>query len=370
MQKIKVVHFITSIDKSSGGTTTYLKLLTEQIAAEVDITVVAGLTPSPVPLSGVKVRHFDMSGKKLFQFKKEIASFLDELKPDLVHINGIWELPNVVMQNVAEKKGIPVIISPHGMLEPWIMNKNRLKKVVAMILYQRKSIKKANCLHATAESEQNNILELGFNNHIEIIENGIKTENVRIKKSWERTKTILFLSRVHPKKGIENLIDAIVEMNGQFSTYKVIIAGEGDPAYVDQLKARVRKKQVDENLFDFRGGVYGEAKWELYRQADVFALPTYSENFGIVIPEALISGTPVITTVGAPWKDLEQYHCGWWIKCGVEPLKEALSGFVEKSESELKEMGLNGQRLVEEKYTDRSMGKKMVQLYKSQLSIT
>ena len=116
-------------------------------------------------------------------------------------------------------------------------------------------------------------------------------------------------------------------------------------------------------MITFCGGVYGDEKWRLFRCADVFVLPTYSENFGIVVAEALACGTPVITTIGTPWQDLEGMHCGWYTEIGVRPTTQALEAFLKLTEQELENMGRNGRRLVEEKYSSRRMAKEMLGLY-------
>ncbi len=362
MNMMKVLHFITSIDHCSGGTTTYLKLLTEGISKEVDITIVTGQTSNPVKINGARIITLDLSILKLVGFAHKAGELLDELKPDIIHINGIWELPNTIIQHSAQKRKIPVIISPHGMLEPWILKRNPHKKNLALSLYQRQSIQKATCLHATAASEFDNIRKLGFRTDMAIIENGIRTDEIKLKKSWRKSGTILFLSRVNPKKGIENLIDAVSRLREVFKSYKIIIAGEGEPEYVQSLKQRAIDNQMQDQ-FIFLGGIYGKTKWDLYREADVFILPTHSENFGIVIAEALACGTPVITTTGAPWYDLKKYQCGWWIEHGEEPLIEALRDFSGKTEPELEQMGRNGHHLIRKKYTAEQMGAKMINLY-------
>ena len=116
-------------------------------------------------------------------------------------------------------------------------------------------------------------------------------------------------------------------------------------------------------MFRFVGSVYGEDKWRLYQEADVFVLPTHSENFGIVVAEALASGTPVITTTGTPWEELNTEHCGWWVPVGTEPLVKALQAFLQTDEEELKLMGENGRRLIEKKYSATTIAEQFVSLY-------
>ena len=266
-------------------------------------------------------------------------------------------------QKWAQELGYKVILSPHGMLEPWIISRHYwTKKVPALLLYQRAAIKNATCLHATAESEKNNLLRLGYNKKIEVIANGIDVDNIRMKDNWERKKQILFLSRIHVKKGIEFLLEAVAILKEQLTDYTINIAGEGDADYIASLKNKAKELGI-EKLINFCGGVYGENKWNLFRDADIFVLPTYSENFGIVVGEALACGTPVITTKGTPWEELNTEHCGWWTEIGSKATKEALSSFLTLSVEELKKMGYNGRRLIENKYSTKKIAQDMYLLY-------
>ena len=359
---MKVIHFIASIDKSAGGTTAYMQLLSAQLKNQVELIVVTGHSPNPAILSGVKVQFFNTDLTRWFLIKKEFKIFLKIEKPDLVHINGIWNPQNWLFQNEAQKLGIKVILSPHGMLEPYILNRHPLKKKVALAIYQYQVIKDANYLHATAQSELGQFRKLGYNQPTAIIPNGIDLSEVKLKTGWDigPIKNILFLSRVHPKKGTELLIEAIAQLKA--GSLKVTIAGEGEPAYIESLKKLAIQKGVS-GLFNFIGGVYGNQKWELYQKTDLFVLPTYSENFGIVIAEALASGIPVITTTGAPWQDLETLNCGWWIDLTIQNLKITLIDAINTSPEELKAMGLRGRKLVEDKYSVESLTCKMKILY-------
>lgn len=251
------------------------------------------------------------------------------------------------------------------MLEPWILKRHYwTKKFPALLFYQKAAVKNANGLHATAESEKENLLKLGYNDKIVVIANGIDVENIEMKSSWKRNKEILFLSRVHVKKGINFLLEAVAQLKEQLQGYVVRIAGEGDAAYIGELKRLAVCLGVSD-LIRFEGGVYGNCKWKLFRQADLFVLPTHSENFGIVVAEALASGTPVVTTMGTPWNELESQQCGWWTEVGTEATVQALRNFLSLTEDELEMMGHNGRKLVEEKYSVCKVAKEFVDMYKS-----
>lgn len=360
---MKIIHFIPSIDRTSGGVGAYMQLLAKELGKLCELYIVTSNTENQLIIKNAKVFYIPCSIKQYSSMKKEWNRILDEIKPDLVHINCCWMPCCALTQKWAQKKGYKVILTPHGMLEPWIMNRNYwTKKLPALLLFQKSAIKNADCIHATAESEKLNILKLGYNNKVEVIANGIDVDSIKIKKSWERKRNILFLSRIHVKKGIEFLLEAVSLLKSQLEGYTITIAGEGDKEYISSLKNKTKELNI-EKMIVFYGGVYGEKKWELYRNSDVFVLPTYSENFGIVVAEALASGTPVITTKGTPWEELNTEKCGWWAEIGTNATKKALIEFLEMSEIQLQKMGNNGRILVEKKYSNKVIAKEMKNLY-------
>ena len=233
----------------------------------------------------------------------------------------------------------------------------------ALILYQKRAIRKADYIHVTAERERDNFRRLGYNEKVKVVPNAVNVEEIKRKDSWKPTKTILFLARVHMQKGVRFLIESIAVLKNELNGYKVVIAGEGDISYIETLKQMALQANV-QDIISFAGGVYGEEKWNLFRKADVFVLPTFSENFGIAIAEALASGTPVITTKGTPWFDLVKYNCGWHTEIGTLPTVNALKAFLQLDEQTLETMGRNGRRLIEDKYSTQSMADEMMELYR------
>lgn len=358
---MRVLHFIPSVDRASGGVGAYMQLLSKELGRLVELHVVTCKSADELPIENATLHYVDPQLTHIFKAKKQFRALLDTIKPDIVHVNACWEPLCALTVFWAKSRGYKVVLTPHGMLEPWIIRRHYLtKKLPALLLYQRKAVKLANCIHSTAESEKENLLKLRLNNNIFIVPNAVDVEAIRIKQTWKRTGNILFLSRIHPKKGINFLIEAFSQIN---ENWYLIIAGDGEQSYINDLKSLAKQRGVSERV-SFIGAVYGDEKWNLFRNADVFVLPTYSENFGIVVTEALACGTPVITTKGTPWQELNTRHCGWWTEIGTEATLKALQAFSSCSEQELEAMGRNGRSLVEEKYSIKSEAVGMVNNYK------
>ena len=354
---MKVVHYIASIDKSAGGTTEYMRLLSKALNKDTSFIIATGISEQPINIDGVSIKFFNGNMLRWFSLLKEFRVFLKNEKPDVVHINGIWSPQNWGFQKAAQELKIKVVLSPHGMLESWIIQHNPLKKKVALFLFQHKAIKKVDHIHATAQMEKDSIRRLKFDNNITIIPNGIDLGESVIEKEYYGTKKMVFLSRIHPKKGIEILLEAW--RNCDTKGWTLEIAGNGDENYISGL---VESAQDLENVH-FVGALYEDEKWNFLRSADVMVLPTHSENFGIVVAEALAVGVPVITTTGTPWEDLENHKCGWWIDLSVENVQSTLVEVFNTSTDKLHRMGFNGKKLVKEKYDIKAIGKTMIELY-------
>lgn len=360
---MRILHYIPSIDETSGGVGAYMQLLTRDLGALCELHVVTHQSENERRLEGCALHYIADKWLPWNSCRAEFVQLLREVRPDVVHVNCCWTPLCSMVTLWAKEAGYKVVYTPHGMLEPWIMKRHYwTRKLPAILLYQRRAIRMADMLHATAESEKANLMALGWNKRICLIGNCVNVDEIQIKTSWQKTKCILFLSRVHVKKGINFLIEAVAAMKQELEGYVVKIAGPGDETYIRELKALAERLGVA-HLILFVGSVFGEAKYELYREADLFVLPTHSENFGIVVTEALACGTPVITTKGTPWEELETCQCGWWTEIGANPTAEALKAFLSLSEDELETMGRNGRRLVEERYSCQKIAKEFTDMY-------
>ena len=363
------------MSRQDGGTSMYMQSLSDSLGEMMEMHIVAHRTQDELPVRHALL-HYLPKTWKVWSVRAEYLKLLNTIRPDIIHVNCCWQPYFAYAVLWAKEAGYPVVLSPHGMLEPWIVRRHYwTRKVPSLIAYQRRALFAADVIHATAESEKENIENISrycsllsnWHPKVHVIGNGIDTRSIEMKTSWKRSHKLLFLSRVHPKKGVDLLLRAFAELqasNGLLRDYMLQIAGEGDAAYFSSLRVLAEKLGIGEYV-QWLGGVYGERKWELIREADLLVLPTHSENFGIVVAEALASGTPVLTTKGTPWNVLNMEQCGWCVDVTIDAIKSALCSFAASSEDELQQMGLRGRRLVEENFDTRSIAREYVKLYES-----
>jgi glycosyltransferase involved in cell wall biosynthesis len=247
------------------------------------------------------------------------------------------------------------------MLEPWSMRQSRWKKSIAWRLYQERDLRAALVFHATSDAEAESIRGLGFRQPIAIVPNGVTVPPLLPDVQPTAGKRIaLFLSRLHPKKGVIDLIEAWARVRP--AGWLLQIAGHDDGGHQADIERAIFRNSLSD-LVSLTGGVSDAEKWKTYRGADLFILPTKSENFGIVIAEALACGLPVITTRGAPWQDLLRYQCGWWVDLSVEALTSAIEVATAAPIASLREMGRRGRVLVEKELSWARAAREMRQLY-------
>ena len=322
MEKIGITHVISSISRGSGGPSSYMKCLIEALDGKVRQQLISYDSSDNIPIQAKLDLVLCENNKGSVFYSRPMKRELLSSGADLFHGNGLWQYPMYQMAKVARQQKIPYIISPHGMLEPWSLQQKKWKKKLGLMMFQRKDLNHAECLHATAPKEAVNLRSLGFDNPIAVIPNGVDLEKYPL-KIWNKgmsTNKVLFLSRIYPGKGIELLIEAWGQLpKNLIQNWSIDIIGNGDDGYINLLNKMIAEKEMQQSI-QIKAPVYGAEKIAAYQQADLFVLPTQSENFGIVIAEALACGTPVITTHGAPWQDLETHQCGWWIPIGVNAL--------------------------------------------------
>ena len=296
---MKVLHVIPGLSRDSGGPSRSVQGLVAGLNAVGIETWLMALVKGEEPwVDGVT--HF-INGEPFEEVVERIG-------PDIVHLHCIWSPALHRCAVICRRKGIPYVIAPRGMLEPWSLRQKWLKKRIARWVYQDRDLKCAAALHATAESEAEQFRRLGFKNPVIVSPNGVNVpKNFEPRNTRNTRKRVLFVSRMHPKKGVMELVEAwklVVSGQGEESSGWVCelvytVSGELEREYELKVKERVKELGLEDRVV-FTGALNDDEKWGAYARADVFALPTYSENFGIVVAEALWAGVPLITTKGTP----------------------------------------------------------------------
>jgi glycosyltransferase involved in cell wall biosynthesis len=253
-------------------------------------------------------------------------------------------------------------MSPHGALEPWAFNHKRLKKRLAWWGYQRALLTRANLLVVNSEQELNNLRALGLHVPIAVIANGVDIDAAESSPgTLVREKIILFLSRLTAKKGIPDLLDAwhgVADKGG----YSLHLRGFGETEYVDFVRSRI-DELGDASTVRLLPAVFGSEKWHAYQSASVYVLPSYSENFGITVAEAMCGGLPVITTKATPWSMIQSEQVGWIIDNDVKQLQGCLQAVVSMDPRTLKDMGERAKKFAYERFMWRQIVEKYVATY-------
>ena len=269
---------------------------------------------------------------------------------DVVHTHGLWLMPNVNAGRSAKSAKKPLIVSPRGMLAKEALAFSTLKKRIFWKLMQGRAYADTSVWHATSDAEAEDIRRFGLRSPIAIIPNGIdipkSSRTPRL--AGRQSHIILYLGRLHPQKGLPDLISAWQTISGERPNWMLRIVGPDENGHGAELKRLVSTLNAPRVVFD--GPVYGPDKSRALSDADLFVLPTQNENFGIVVAEALASGLPAIVTHGAPWKALEMERCGWWVEHGVESLACAIREATDLSDLERHSMGERGREFVERAY--------------------
>jgi poly(glycerol-phosphate) alpha-glucosyltransferase len=361
---------------------------------------------------------FSFVGPRALAWSPDMDAALDEARPDLVALQGLWQYSSIATRRQWRRNGTPYVISPRGMLDKWALANSRWKKVLAAFVFENAVLSDAACLHALCESEADAIRAYGLRQRIEVIPNGVdlpemgKAESRNAGKVKEGKKRLLFLGRIHPKKGLLGALQAWAELRNSPSAicdsagWQFVIAGwdqgghEGElKALCTQLKLRiadrgeVRTEGKAENLkaetlktldsgrstLDsadvlFFGPAFGEEKETLLRSADGFVLPSFSEGLPMSVLEAWAYGLPVVMTPECNLPEGFASHAALEIRSGEGSFQgsdfsfqHGLRALIEMSEAQRWEMGTRGRKLVEDRFNWQKVAARMKEVYESLL---
>jgi glycosyltransferase involved in cell wall biosynthesis len=256
--------------------------------------------------------------------------------PDVLHFHGLWQSTFLRVSGFCRRRRIPYVVSPHGMLEPWAFRHKRWKKTPWYYLFEHGHLAGASALLATSEMEARNLANLFPSQDCRALPLGLTSdcgpgyESARRKLGWDESEfVLLFLSRIHPKKGLHLLLGALAGLEPDYlRNVRLAIVGGGEKRYVRELENFVRQDSSRLPRVDWVGEVWGDDRWAYFQGADLFCLPSYSENFGFAILEALQVGTRVLTTNQTPWDIMPSLGAGTVVEADEHAIRLALARFV------------------------------------------
>ena len=294
--------------------------------------------------------------------------------PDLIHDNGLWLVHNEHLSRVAKKHHIPRVVSIRGMLQPWALNHKKWKKRAAWYLYQKASLMQADIHVTTSEAEAATVGAFGLGVPIHFVPNGIdlpgKVLNISNNEGVDipgRKNIALFLGRIHPVKGLSMLIEAWHRVRP--TGWILQIAGPDEAGHKAELELLIKKFELNK-FISFIGPVSKDDKASIYSSANVFILPTHTENFGMVVGEALAHRLPVLTTKGAPWSAIVDYDCGWWVDVSVDAIADGLRQVVELEQVTLQRMGSMGHEFIKNKFSWDTVAEQLISIYNEKIGLT
>lgn len=367
---IRIVQCAPSVSAESSGPSYSVVRLCESLIAEGQDVTLATLDLSPGSPQPTFVKAFSLGlGPRRLGRSPAMKKWLDEQVMsngvELIHSHGMWQMNAVYPGWSARRGNVPLVVSPRGAFSEWAMQNGSKVKRVFWPLLQRPSFENVVCFHATAESEYEDIRRLGFHQPVAIVPNGIDMPTI-VAEPEGTSRTLLFLGRLHPVKGLDMLLPAWRAVETTFPDWRLDIVGSdlghyGVSGYLRKL--RQQAQELDLKRIEFLGELRGPEKMKAYQQADLFVLPTYSENFGLTVAEALAAGTPAIVTNGAPWAELDAYGAGWSIEIGVDPLIDCLRNALAQPRCALRNMGKAGQVWMNSEFSWGSIGQRMTRTY-------
>jgi glycosyltransferase involved in cell wall biosynthesis len=353
----RVIHTIAGLHPDSGGPARSVTCLVSGLTELEGLSVVllsnrvgneavywGELDNNVLRFASTRSRLYSLSGIPL---QRSLANEIAVERPAIIHDHGIWLPSNWAVARLASKKAICRIVHVRGMLEPWALSFHSARKKIAWSLYQHRQLASAALFIASSPAEAENIRKLGFRQPIAVIGNGVHlpiegARPVPVNPAARR-RNLVFIGRIHPIKGLLRLLDVWAKLRPE--GWILVLAGPDDGGHLQEVMAKARIMGIDERV-EYRGPVEGDAKARLLKSADLFILPSFSENFGMVVAEALSYSIPVIATTGTPWNDLVERGCGWWVPTTDEALANAIGEAISLSDQARNVMGARGRQYV------------------------
>ncbi|WP_422126843.1 glycosyltransferase [Thioalkalivibrio sulfidiphilus] len=377
MTALRILHVISTLSPASGGPTQVLRELARaQASAGHRVSICTTDRDNPVQkrLPDSYFQEILSEHVELKAFRVEYAPLLVSLSMaqwlrhnlrafDIVHIHGLYRFPPTYAAWQARRLGVPYVIRAHGALDPYLHARSSSGKLRLKGMYERwfdlPNLHAADAIHYTAEEERVRASILGLRARSFIVPNGLDWARfreppvrgtLRVRWGLGEAPLVLFLGRLHFKKGLDLLIPAFDALHRSLPEVRLVIAGPENDDYGQQVRSWVQERGLQEAVH-FVGPLEGADVVQAYVDADVFALPSYTENFGMTVAEAMACALPVVISDQVNiHAEVSGADAGLVTRCDANEVAAALEALLRNSERR-RAMGQAGRRLVQERYS-------------------
>lgn len=302
-------------------------------------------------------------GPRAIGYAPRLARRLAAVDPEVVHTHGLWLWQSAAVHSWSTSCGRPYVVSPHGMLDPWALNNSRWKKRIALALYEGRHLRDAKCLHALCESEHTSFRSFGLTQPVAIIPNGISLP-ARMARASSGPRRLVFLGRLHPKKGVRELLAAWAQLSEtERDEWRLVIAGWDDGGHEAELRKLAQNAGSDSSV-EFAGPVFGVEKEQLLADASAFILPSFSEGLPMAVLEAWSYGLPVVMTDNCNLPEGFASEAAVRVAPDANSIAAGLRGLTHMKRGELAAMGARGRALVERQFSWPQIAAQMAEVYR------
>ncbi len=381
---MRILHVIDSIDPAQGGPSSVIQRLASAQAALGHDVIVAGQRHAEraelvddfiarVPgIDAVDIRRIDRPAGRLGSVStRRFTSVFHDVEPDVVHLHGVWDPPLVAVAGACRKLGTPYLIRPAGMLDAWTLAQKSFKKRLALRFIHGPMLRHAAAIHALNTHEKQRIALMELEVPIAVIGNGVFLSDIEAPvqpglfrasvEGLDDRPFVLFLSRLHHKKGLDLLAEAWARIAGEFPEHRLVIAGRRDDDSMEECLRRLERAGLSETVFEV-GEVYGDRKAAAFRECDCFVLPSRQEGFSVAVTEALGFGAPVVITEECHFPEVDEETAGIVTSLEIPDVARGLQRMLSDREH-AKTCAANGARMVRERYTWPIIASKIIDVY-------
>ncbi|MEM9283401.1 MAG: glycosyltransferase [Verrucomicrobiota bacterium] len=381
---MKVTHLSSSLSRDVGGIFEIELALAKALESMGVACQAIGLTDDgwksdSSRWGSVNAQTFPTAGPKFFGYSKALYGALCKGDPDIGHLHSLWMYPSIAIHRWSNMKGKPYVVTPNGMLEPWALRNSAWKKRIASAAYEKAMLKAASCLHVNTVKELHDCRKFGLNNPIAVIPNGVELPKSDLdrKSPASGLKTLLFLGRIHPKKGLVNAINAWAKANIS-KEWRFVIAGwdqngheaelidlcrENDITCEKTTLSNYQRQTESEVSISFVGPAFGNPKEHLLQSADAFILPSFSEGMPISILEAWSYQIPTLMTSKCNLDEGFKHGAAIEIEPTESSVRSGIEELLNSDEQHRRSIGESGRLLIEQSYTWPMVARKMLDVY-------